>query len=392
LKNVLVVIAVLLIISMAAASVGPALAASSREKDGVAGKPDGKAGLVRVIAESEEKASEAVAKGCNTVRETKGLKAMLCKSETASILDLKEDILLYKTDTGANLQIGAKSVHSASDTGAGRKIVVLDTGYNYNHPDLASSYLGGRDFVNNDKDPMDDNGHGSHVSGLITSDGLDDPATRGAAPDTGIIAGKVLDSGGAGYFSDVVAGVYWALDGPDGRAGTADDFNADAISMSLASLPPYVYKYHCNSEIPSMTKAIRYALERGVTVVVAAGNSGSQGVGIPGCISYSTTVGAVDGNDKVASFSGRGKGVDISAPGVQLTSTWLGTSQRTLSGTSMATPLVSATVALVKYDHPSYSPSQVQAALFETAKDLGKVGKDWSYGYGRVEASAAVAY
>ncbi|HEX2614769.1 MAG TPA: S8 family serine peptidase, partial [Nitrososphaera sp.] len=94
----------------------------------------------------------------------------------------------------------------------------------------------------------------------------------------------------------------------------------------------------------------------------------------------------------IASFSGRGNAVDITAPGVSLVSAWIGGSSTyaTASGTSMATPIISATVALIKHDHPSYSASQVQAALFNTAKDLGKAGKDTSYGYGRVVASAAV--
>ena len=113
---------------------------------------------------------------------------------------------------------------------------------------------------------------------------------------------------------------------------------------------------------------------------------------MPGCISYSTTVGAVGSTDMVASFSGRGGGVDISAPGVNLISTWLGTSYATASGTSMATPIVSATVALIKHEHPNWFAYKVQEALFNTSKDLGKVGRDYSYGYGRVVAPDAVAY
>ena len=125
-------------------------------------------------------------------------------------------------------------------------------------------------------------------------------------------------------------------------------------------------------------------------MVIAAGNDGNSGVSIPGCISYSTTIGAVDSRDKVASFSGRGNAVDISAPGVNIYSSWLGSSYFTASGTSMATPMVTGTVALIKAAHPAYTVSQVQDALFKTAKDLGKSGKDTSYGWGRVDASGAV--
>jgi subtilisin family serine protease len=282
-------------------------------------------------------------------------------------------------------------VQASGNTGSGRKVVVLDTGYNYNHPELSSSYLGGKDFVNDDDDPADDNGHGSHVAGLITADGVD-PKAKGVAPAAEIIAGKVLAANGGGYFSDVVAAIYWAVDGPDGIAGTEDDFNADAISMSLGTSQPYTYKGFCDSVLPDLTNAIKYARDRGVIVVVAAGNSGSSGVSIPGCISYSTTVGAVDSKDKVTTWSGKGSALDITAPGVSLYSCWLGSDYKTASGTSMATPVVSGTVALIKSAHPEYSVSQIEDALFKTAKDLGKAGKDTSYGWGRVDAYGAVNY
>ncbi len=140
-----------------------------------------------------------------------------------------------------------------------------------------------------------------------------------------------------------------------------------------------------------MTNAIIYARSHGVSVVVAAGNSGKAGVSLPGCISHSTTVGAVNSLDKVASFSGKGNALDLTAPGVSLYSTWLGTGYATLSGTSMATPVVSGTVALIKSAHPDYTPDQINQALTSTAKDLGKAGYNTSYGWGRIDAAKAVA-
>ncbi|PIP46562.1 MAG: hypothetical protein COX15_00315 [Candidatus Colwellbacteria bacterium CG23_combo_of_CG06-09_8_20_14_all_42_19] len=349
----------------------------------------------RVIAHTEEEVSNAISSGCKVVRDAKTLKALSCPQGVAESLSLAEDVMVFALDENshadsrnqvttqsisANKQIGADLVHNTGNTGVGRKVVVLDTGYNYNHPELSSSYLGGNDFVNDDDDPMDDNGHGSHVSGIITADGIDDPKAKGVAPDTGIIAGKVLDQNGSGYFSDVVAGIYWAV----------DNFDADAINMSLGTGRPYVYKGFCNNVLPDLTKAVKYAVDKNVTVVVAAGNSGNSGVSIPGCISYSTTVGAVNSSDKVASFSGRGNALDITAPGVSIYSTVLGSAYATWSGTSMATPMVSGVVALMKYAHPEYSQSQVENKLFSTAKDLGKAGKDKDYGWGRVRADLAV--
>ena len=353
----------------------------------VQAQPSGK----RLLAHTDSEVKNAVSQGCKIVQETKGLKALECNSTIADSLGLQEDIQLFADDTAANTQIGANTVQTSGNTGDGRKIVILDTGYNYNHPELSSSYLGGKDFVNIDLDPFDDNGHGSHVAGIITADGVDSKA-RGVAPNAKIISGKVLDSFGSGYFSNTVAAIYWAIDGPDGIANNGDDFHADAISLSLGSSAPYTYKGTCDNVMPDMTNAIKYALSKGTTVVVAAGNSGGSGVSIPGCISYSLTVGAVDSLDKAASFSGRGNAVDVTTPGVGIYSTTLGTSYASWSGTSMATPVTSGTIALIKSAHPTYTPAQVYDALIKTAKDLGKSGLDTSYGWGRINASSAVNY
>ena len=336
----------------------------------------------RVIAHTDKEVSDAESKGCKVVRDARTLKALVCPEDAALSLGLQEDVRVFAVDSGANTQIKADAVQSSGNTGSGRKVVILDTGYNKLHPELSSSFLGGKDFVNNDNDPTDDNGHGSHVAGIITADGVTAKA-KGVAPAAGVIAGKVLDASGSGFFSDVVAAIYWAVDNNTG---------VDAISLSLGTSPPNTYKGFCDSALPDLTNAIKYAVGRGVAVVVAAGNSGSAGVSIPGCISYSTTVGAVDSTNKVASFSGRGNAVDISAPGVNIYSSWLGNSYVTASGTSMATPMVTGTVALIKTAHPAYTVSQVQSALFNTAKDLGKKGKDTDYGYGRVDAFSAVNY
>ena len=357
-------------------------------QNALAKQDNDKAKHVRVMSDSKEKISDAKKQGCEVVREAKNLKAMVCPPEVAASLDLQEDVKLYKDSMVANSQIGANVVQGGGDTGQGRKIVVLDTGYNYNHPDLKSSYLGGKDFVNNDNDPIDDDGHGTLVAGLITSDGIKWSA-KGAAPGAGIIVGKVLDSDGSGFFTDVVAAIYWAVDGPDGIAGNADDFKADAINLSMGTAAPYLYKGYCNWVMPEITQAIKYAFDRGVIVVAAAGNHGSSGVSIPGCVSYALTVGAVNGNDVVASFSGRGQAVDVTAPGVSLISTYQ-SSYATASGTSLATPIVSATVALMKHERPWLSAIRVQNILIDTALDLGKPGDDYAYGFGRIVASEAI--
>ena len=341
----------------------------------------------RVLARSVREVTMAEAHGCRLVRHVKDLRAFVCSQKDADTLGLIEDIRVFAFDVGANNQIGATAAHTGGNTGVGRKIAVLDTGYNYTHPELSSSYLDGKDFVNDDNDPLDDQGHGSHVAGIITADGINANA-KGVAPHAGIIAGKVLDALGSGFFSDIIAGIYWAVDGPDGIATTSDDFNVDAINLSLGTGNPYLYKGFCDSVMPELTAAIKYAKYRGVTVVVAAGNT-AKGVSIPGCISYSTTVGAVDSADRIARFSGRGSAVDIVAPGVKIFSSVLGSGYAIWDGTSMATPMVAGVVALIKSAHSGYTPAQVEQAMFSTAKDLGSLGKDTVFGWGRINAWGA---
>lgn len=249
----------------------------------------------RVVVHTKEEVSQALSLGCVIARKAKKLTALRCPKSVRASLSLEEDIKVFALDEEAsdegldlnrqrvsiknidtNKQIGADKAQAAGNTASGTKVAILDTGYNYNHRELSSSYLGGKDFVNDDNDPMDDHGHGSHVAGIVTADGIDLKA-KGVAPDAKIIAGKVLDETGSGYFSDVVAAIYWVVDGNDGVYGTQDDFDTDAINLSLGTAAPYLYKGFCDGVLPDLTNAIKYATEKNVIVAVAAGNSGSAG-------------------------------------------------------------------------------------------------------------------
>jgi len=336
-------------------------------------------GKVRVLAHGD--VTKLLAQGCtDRGLELRTAKAIECPAGTdLTGSAVSEDVEVYATDLGADTQIRANLVWP-SYTGSGRVVAVLDTGINYLHTELASSYVGGKDFVNNDTDPFDDNGHGTHVAGIITADGVNANA-KGAAPGAGILAGKVLDASGSGYISDIVAGIYWAADNP----------SVDVISMSLGTSRTFKSS-NCDSYIPDLTTAINYAVGKGKVVVVAAGNN-PGGVSNPGCISSTVVVGAVNSKDKIASFSGRGfsmKDHGVVAPGVSLFSTWLSPNYVYASGTSMATPLVSATIALMKQKNANLTVSQIKSILWTTSKDLGSSGYDTTYGHGRVDAFAAV--
>ncbi len=348
-------------------------------------------GLRRYVAFTEEEKYKALMMGALVTNECKHLSVVFCNAETGGELGLREDIQVFLMDQGANTQVFANSLEQTNNlTGRGIKIAVLDTGYNYLHPELASSYLGGWDFYNNDEDPIDDNGHGTHVAGLITADGLNNGA-RGVAPGTGILVAKIFSADGQGYFSDVVRAVYWIVDGPDETFGTADDFNVSAMSMSIGTSAPFSYlSGNCDSVLPELTDCLRYAREHGVLSIVAAGNSNGSGVSMPGCITYSTTIGAVDGANNLTFFSGRGDMVELVAPGWNLFSTYLGGSYINLSGTSMSTPVVSGVVALLKEAFPYATPDDVETALFRGAQDLGQSGRDTQYGYGLVRADRSL--
>ena len=149
-------------------------------------------------------------------------------------------------------QIGAGVVQESGNTGAGIKVAVIDTGINRLHEDLIGNYKGGWDYVNNDNDPMDDNGHGTHCAGIIAAadNGI---AVVGVAPQANLYAVKVLNSAGSGSTSTVIAGIQWAVQN-----------QMQIISMSLGS----------SSGTTSLQQACDTAYNKGIVVVAAAGNSG----------------------------------------------------------------------------------------------------------------------
>ncbi len=274
-------------------------------------------------------------------------------------------------------RINAINAQSAGFNGNGIKVAVLDSGIDYNHPDLKANYLGGYNFVNYDNDPMDDYGHGTHVAGTVaaSSNGV---GILGAAPDTGLYAVKIGDKYGV-LWSDLIAGIDWAVDN-----------NADVITMSLGG----------PSFSPTLQNACNNAYSKGVVLVGAAGNSGGAVV-YPAAYDTVIAVSAIDSTNTKTSWSFYGPQVEFAAPGSIIKSTMPGGLYGYNSGTSMATPHVTGAVALLMstdiagtvYDTNSngkWDPAEVRSRLQSTATDLGASGKDNYYGYGLVNAYAAV--
>lgn len=286
-------------------------------------------------------------------------------------------------DSDSNAKIGADKVWAAGYTGSGVTVAVLDTGVDYKHKELSSSTCGdisqpktcGKSFVSYTSSFYDDHGHGTHVSGIITSDGLD-AKSKGVAPDARVWMGKVCNSGGSCYVSDIAAGIeYIAL-------------NNVAKIMSISLGGGGTAGPNCNNDY--LASKVNWAVTNyGVTAAIAAGNSGKV-VSSPACASKAISVGAVDKSDVRPSWSGSGKALKIVAPGVGIYSTLPGDSYASWSGTSMATPHVSATIALMKQKNSALTDDQIKDGLYKNAKDLGATGWDRYYGWGRVDAFATV--
>jgi subtilisin family serine protease len=255
------------------------------------------------------------------------------------------------------------------------RVGIIDTGIDYTHPDLGGGYgpgykvVGGYDFVNGDADPMDDNGHGTHVSGIVAANGM----LKGVAPKAWLYGIKVLDYYGSGWEGDIISGIEFTID-PNGD----DDFNdkLDVANMSLGG--------EKLSEEDPMETAVANAISVGVTYCIAAGNDGFMGtesIGSPGTTPSAITVGGTNVEDESISwYSSIGPAPisyllkpDVVAPGFYINSTVPGGGYAEYGGTSMATPHVTGTAALLKKLHPDWTPADIKSAIMSTARDLGEI-------------------
>jgi len=278
-------------------------------------------------------------------------------------------------------RVKAELVWHSGNTADPIKVGIIDTGISNTHPDLLANVKGGVNTINPRRNWNDDNGHGSHVAGIVAA--IDnDIGVIGVGPAADLYAIKVLGASGSGYLSDVIEGIQWAIAN-----------NMQVVNMSLGTA----------SDIQSFHDAVIAAKNAGIVVVAAAGNSGSSTdssstVIYPAAYSEVIAVSATDNTDNLASWSSRGPEVDLAAPGVSIYSTYKGTGYATLSGTSMASPHVAGSAALVlntsvgSYDanaNGKWDPDEVQKKLQDRATDLGALGPDNLYGWGLVNAYAA---
>lgn len=280
----------------------------------------------------------------------------------------------------ADADIDAPEAWNVS-TGSGKTIVaVIDTGVDYTHPDLAANIwtntreiagngidddhdgyvddVHGWDFANNDNNPMDDNGHGTHVAGIIGAVGNNGIGVDGVNWRVQIMPLKFLDASGSGSLSNAIRALNYAV--ANGAAVANNSYSGG-----------YFYQ--------AFYDAIKNAQSHGVIFVAAAGNSGTNTDSSPAYPSgYNLdnviSVAATDRNDALASFSNYGPNtVDLAAPGVQIYSTLKGNSYGSMSGTSMAAPFVTGAIALLRDVHPTWTYQQIINQLYSTVDPLSSL-------------------
>jgi thermitase len=272
---------------------------------------------------------------------------------------------------------------SAFPPSGGAKIGIVDTGIQQNHPDLMGKTVNcggvnnfgvslviviiGADPTIADGKCNDDNGHGTHVAGTAAANTNNSVGVAGVAFNSPLAICKGLNSSGSGTLEMVANCITWV-----------NQRGAKVISMSLGG-----------SGSSTLQTAVRNATNNGSLLIAAAGNGGNSTVQYPAGYAEVVSVAATDDHDQRASFSTFNSDVEIAAPGVDILSTWTGSSYDTISGTSMATPHVSGVAALIAGANPSGGPAAWRATLDAAVDDLGVAGRDPQFGFGRVNLALA---
>lgn len=276
----------------------------------------------------------------------------------------------------AQINNAKKTVHcdNITYTGKGITIAFLDTGI-CNIPDFKGRILYFEDFINNKRQIYDDNGHGTHVAGIASSNGQ----YKGLAPESNIIALKVLNSSGQGNASDVIAGIQWI-------ANNYKKYNIRIVNLSIGTSSPV--------KNDPLIEAVEKLWDMGIVVVTAAGNNGPNPgtISSPGTSKMIITVGSSDDEKTNKIFSGRGPTKDciikpdILAPGSNITSCkcTVGTYKK-LSGTSMSTPIISGAIALLLEKEPTLTPNDVKYMLKLSSTSLNMPPNRQGWGLLNVE-------
>lgn len=245
----------------------------------------------------------------------------------------------------------------------------IDSGADYNHPDLAPNLIRGPSFTTDSSTSDDDYGHGTATAGTASAVTNNLLGVASVAPNCKIIMVRGLDNNNYGYYS------WWA----QGITYLADN-GARIINMSMGGV----------STSSTMQSAVNYARGKGIIIIASAGNSGDTTPHYPAALVGVIAVSATDFSDNLASWSTRGTFIDLSAPGAAILTTHIGGSYASWSGTSFSAPIVAGVAALIISKNPSLTVEEVEAILFSSSDDFGTSGWDSVYGWGRINAYEAV--
>ena len=272
----------------------------------------------------------------------------------------------YSNQWWLSNNIGAETAWDVSQGSSSIPIAILDSGADPSHPDLAGKLILGKNFYNNNDDWTDICGHGTSVAGTAAAISNNGIGVAGVAWNNPIIPIKITDSNCWGYYSSMIQGIVYAADN-----------GARAANIS----------FHIFNGA-ALTDAAKYMYDKGGWVVAAAGNTGKF-ENYPEN-PYIISVGATKSSDSIAGFSSYGPFVDFSAPGSGIYTTKSGSSYGYVSGTSFSSPIVAGLIGLLASNNPSMSAQQIYDTIKSTAVDLGSLGHDNFYGWGLIDAAAAL--
>ena len=264
-------------------------------------------------------------------------------------------------------KIGATTAWDVT-TGANVVIAVLDTGVDAAHPDLAGRLVPGWNFYDNNSNSADVYGHGTKVAGSASANTNNGIGVSSVAGSALIMPLRISATDGTATFSNMAKALTWAA-----------DKGAHVANISYQSV----------SGSSTVASAAQYMKNKGGVTVVAAGNTGVEQTFAPSDTMIS--VSATTSSDAMASWSSYGSYVDVAAPGAGIWTTSNGGGYGSVSGTSFASPVTAAVIAMMKSVNPALPPADLEKILFSTAVDLGTAGFDNKYGHGRINAAAAVA-
>ncbi|MFP4190297.1 MAG: S8 family peptidase, partial [Candidatus Woesearchaeota archaeon] len=307
---------------------------------------------------------------------------------------LDDSIPLTSTDDAWSLDVPDVDMKGNSTA-----VCVVDTGVDYTHPafggcthqeflDGDCRVIDGYDVADDDDDPMDYNGHGTHVAGIVASDG----DYVGMAPSVDIIAIKVFTDDDGGTEADIIAGIDRCVD-------MTENYDISAMTLSLGletEDDPVLREDYCDVEFDELAASIDAAVDAGITVATATGNSGNHSmIGVPACVENAARVTSTTKTDVISDFSDRNALVNLTAPGEDIASTMPDSSYGIMSGTSMAAPHVAGLVSLLtqylEFEGRSLHPKQLENALYRTGvfiDDTGASGENFS----RIDALATLRY